>query len=698
MNSAQKAAAEAASGPLLIVAGAGTGKTKTLTSRIMHLIATGTPPDRICAITFTNKAAKEMLTRVNRMRAAAGRKDFDLRTSGSARTNRGHNEGPGRAEPLISTFHSLGARILRKECRHLGRTPNFAIFDDHDSFDLVKKAVKSVLPKPPKNGDDDFGAGGRRMNAKAKVDKKETPAFFAQKISEIKNRDGALEEFRAEKNVVAVFEKYEEALLRNNAFDFDDLIEKVVALFKKHPDVLKKYQTLFDAIMVDEYQDINPKQCELITLLAEGHRNLSVVGDDEQTIYSWRYANIKTFLNFDKDWKGASVHFLEENYRSTRNIIDAAASVVKNNSFRTPKNLFTNNPAGDRITLFEAWGENEEAEWIAQEIAKRRVRGEVATDEDIAILYRTNAQSRAIEQALIRRDIPYKIFGGLKFYERREVKDAIAALRFASNHKDEVARERLEKNLTKRKFAAFQMQLQKLHAEELGTLASQKIDTAQAVSAAPQNADTAAGDAPNIPPLEMMKLFIDTFNYMDYLESNFLNADEREENIAELVAFAAEFQTLPDFLEKLSLLQATDDVNENEKRGKEVSLMTIHLAKGLEFDTVFIAGAAEGFLPHGRSLSDDASLEEERRLMYVAMTRARKHLAISFFGIPSRFIAEILPECISFAGGSAGVSDADNDKVDDNKKSDGEYFDDDNDDRKTNSWDTNGENNNVIRY
>ena len=600
MNPAQKTAAEAKNGPLLIVAGAGTGKTKTLTSRIVFLIENGMAANRICAITFTNKAAKEMLNRVSAINP---------------------HKKLGQ-EPLISTFHSLGARILRKECRHLGRTPNFAIFDDHDSFDLVKKVVKGILPRPPK---------GQKA---AKLNKKETPAYFAQKISEIKNVDGALGEMRAdpEKNkfVVEAYEKYEAALLRNNAFDFDDLIEKVVALFKHNAAVLKKYQSLFDAVLVDEYQDINPKQYELVTLLAQEHQNLSVVGDDEQTIYSWRYADIKTFLNFDKDWKGAHVYFLEENYRSTGNIIRAAAAVVQHNSFRTPKNLWTHNPDGDRIALFEAWGESEEAEWIVSEIARQK---NTAPENDIGILYRTNAQSRAIEQALIRHDIPYRIFGGLKFYERREVKDAIAALRYASNEKDEVAAERLEKNLTKRKFADFRAKVQGLRL---------------------RGAET--------PPLEMMKLFIETFNYMEYLEGNFINSDEREENIAELVAFAAEFQTLPDFLEKLSLLQATDDIadKENEKRGsvkgakKEVSMMTIHLAKGLEFDSVFIAGAAEGLLPHGRSLENEAQLEEERRLMYVAMTRARKNLAISFCGIPSRFIAEIPENCIELADGSAG--------------------------------------------
>jgi DNA helicase-2/ATP-dependent DNA helicase PcrA len=586
LNPAQDAAVHAPGVPLLIVAGAGTGKTKTLTSRIIHLIEMGTPPERICAITFTNKAAKEMARRV------------------------------GREGPFLGTFHSLGAKILRKECRLVGRDPNFAIFDDHDSFDLVKKAVKAVLP-PKKDDEDD--------RVLAKKNKKDTPVYFAKKISELKNLGRLLPEARPsvdkEAQVRHVFEKYEAALERNNAFDFDDLIEKTVAILKTHPEVLKKYQRMYDAILVDEYQDINPKQYELVSLLAGEHRNLSVVGDDEQTIYSWRYADIKTFLNFDKDWKGASVHFLEENYRSTGTIIRAAAAVAKHNRFRTPKNLWTQNPDGDPIVLFEAWGENEEAEWVAQQIYSLRARDKNA---DIGILYRTNAQSRAIEQALIRNNIPYRIFGGLKFYERREIKDAVSALRYISNAKDEPARERLEKNLTKRRFAEFKNKVSDLqNPAKLSVIA-----------------------AGTIAPLVALKLFLETFGYFDYLESNFVNSDEREENIAELIAFATDFQSLDELLERLSLLQAADEIGNKPVDGREVNLMTIHLAKGLEFDSVFIAGVAEGLLPHGRSLDDENALEEERRLMYVAMTRARKNLYLSFYGIPSRFINEIPEDCI----------------------------------------------------
>jgi DNA helicase-2/ATP-dependent DNA helicase PcrA len=636
LNPEQKRAAEAPAAPLLIVAGAGTGKTRTLTSRIVHLIDSGTPPERICAITFTNKAAQEMAERVTAM---LGNRPSGLKGSRS----RGN-------APYIGTFHSLGARILRRECGVFGREPNFVIFDDHDSFDLIKKAVKASLPKK----DDGSAIQGARAGIRLKQKKYESPAFFAQKISEMKNLEldkgkgdqgkeskGQIDTGHTGTNVEEtllvkkVFDAYEAALRRNNAFDFDDLIEKPVAMFAAHPEILRKHQGRFDAILVDEYQDINPKQYELVRYLAGAHRNLTVVGDDEQTIYTWRYADIKIFLDFDKDWPGASVHFLEENYRSSGNVVRGASSMVQNNSFRTPKKLWTQRDGGEPITLYEAWGENDEAAWIAQSIVLARRRGAAGSKTPtIAILYRTNAQSRAIEQALIRESISYKIFGGLKFYERREVKDAVAALRYASNQRDELSRERLEKNLSKRKFAEFRAALQ--HTIEVpGTTAK---------------------------PTDIIKIFLETFGYFDYLESNFTNADERQENIAELVDFASGFDDLAELLERLSLLQATDDENAAAKSeglitgaqgaknraGETVHLSTVHMAKGLEFDMVFIAGAAEGLLPHSRSIENNASLEEERQLMYVAMTRAKEKLSISFYGLPSRFIGEIPEEHTHF--------------------------------------------------
>jgi len=589
LNPSQESAASAPLGPLLIVAGAGTGKTLTLTNRLIRFTEKGVEPAKICAITFTNKAASEMTER--------------LRNSKFETQNL-------KSRPFIGTFHALGARILRKEGWLLGRRSNFVIFDDGDSFGLVKKIAKGIAGKDEKGGP--------------------APAFFAQKISEIKNAALVLKELRQsrkpeDKLALFVFGRYESALKRNNAFDFDDLIEKVVYLFKKYPEVLQKYQKKFDAVLVDEYQDLNPKQYELLKLLARRHKNLSVVGDDEQMIYGWRYANIATFLNFEKDWPKALVALLEENYRSTANIISAASAVAQNNQHRRPKNLWTRNPAGQLIKLAEAADEDEEAEWIANQILSSESppspgfgrAGE--TRNSTAVLYRTNAQSRALEQAFIRRRIPYQIFGGVKFYERKEIKDILAALRLALNRSDELSRERLEKGLGQRR----------LKELKEGFL----------------NEKSRA-------PLRLIDVFLKTTDYLAFLEKNFMNHAERRENIGELVNFAARFDEIQPFLEEIALVQSTDGISSlksryaAEKNFGSVNLMTIHLSKGLEFDKVFIAGCREGLLPHSMSLDNEYELEEERRLMYVAMTRAKQELNISFYNLPSRFIGEIPNEYI----------------------------------------------------
>ncbi len=595
LNDAQRTAQEAPRGPLLIVAGAGTGKTRTLVARLAHFIATGIPPERICAITFTNKAAGEMKRRV----------------FGKESTKQ---KGGGVNDPFIGTFHALGLRILRREASFFGRKSNFAIFDDHDSFDLVKKAHRALAPKT--NGDEE----------KKKTSLRERPAFFAGKISEIKNKFGVLEQLKnssRQEDILAIkmWGAYERALALNNAFDFDDLITKPVELFRAHPDILTTYQNRFDAILVDEYQDVSPMQNELIKLLAGAHQNVSIVGDDEQLIYGWRYADLKIFLGFEKDWPGARIAFLEENYRSSGNIINAAAAVAANNQYRRPKTLWTKNPAGAPIRITETADETEEAERIAQQIhAARRA----DPHETIAILYRTNAQSRALEQGLLRRQIPYRIFGGIKFYERMEVKDIVAGLRYFSNGADTVSRARLEKNLTKTIF--------------------RELQTAFA------GTDRAAK------PTTLVELFLATTNYVDYLERGFANASERKENVVELLGFAARFEDLQKFLEEISLVQAIDmpskstynkrQMTNNKSNESSVHLSTIHLAKGLEFDRVFIAGCAEGSLPHARSLENDEQLEEERRLMYVAMTRAKKELAVSFYDVPSRFLSEMPQELL----------------------------------------------------
>lgn len=641
LNKQQKNAAEAQNLPFLIIAGAGTGKTKTLTSRLSHFVAKGMRPERICAITFTNKAAGEM-----RERFLAIYDQRPITNNGEKNTSWIIYHQPSAishkslvGSPFIGTFHSLGAKILRAEARHLGRKTDFTIFDDHDSFQLIKNIAKKISPKKNRGRDDD--------ETKKRV--RELPAFFRRQISAAKNIPPFLARLKKtsnEKNKLALraYELYEEDLARNNAFDFDDLIEKVVRLFGARPEILGKYQNMFDAILVDEYQDINPQQYEFIKLLAGEHKNLTVVGDDEQLIYGWRYADMEIFQTFEKDWPGAQIAFLEENYRSSGNIIAAAAGVSKNNLSRRPKNLWTKNPAGEMIKIFEATDEGEEAKWIAAAIATTYDQRLMTNDNKntdgqkpptishkssvvsptIAVLYRTNAQSRALEQALILRQIPYKIFGGLKFYERKEIKDVVAALRWAANKSDSLSRERLKQLLSQRKFDDLE-----------GGFASAK-----------------SGE-----PLELIEIFLKTTDYFEYLDNNFLNPEERRENIAELLGFASNFDNLQRFLEEIALVQAidmpsaaynkrptTDDESSVISHQSLVHLSTIHLAKGLEFDRVFIAGCSEGLLPHIMSYDDKAQMEEERRLIYVAMTRAKKELLISFYGQPSRFLSEMPQE------------------------------------------------------
>ena len=626
LNPRQKAASEASRGPLLIVAGAGTGKTKTLTARLAHFIEEGVAPERICAITFTNKAAKEMEERVRKLASPIARKSSTAEKSYELTSLRAY-------EPLICTFHSLGARILRAEAHNLGRRKNFTIFDGHDSFDLIKKIAKKIAPEKSRESEDPLDRRQKRDTR--------TPTQIAEKISEIKNKSGSLAELersRYPSDVLALkaFLLYEKALKDNNAFDFDDLIEKPVALFRAHPDILQKYQNKFDALFVDEYQDVSPAQYELVKLLAGVHRNASFVGDDEQLIYGWRYANLETFLHFERDWPGARVVLLEENYRSTGNIIAAASAVSKNNLARRTKNLWTRNEAGAKIVVAEAMDEDDEAEWIAGKALKlvsslarlpetmkidgftNELKSQRANELSIAVLYRTNAQSRAIEQALIRRGIPYRIFGGLKFYERKEIKDIVAGLRYAGNPADSVSRERLDKNFSMGKF----VEISKICA--------------------------AAADG-RVAPVEFIHAFIAATDYLGYLERNFANYAERQENVAELLKFASGFASIGDLLQDIALVQSTDAPSsklQDIEISDPVHLSTIHLAKGLEFDRVFIAGVSEGLLPHGRSVERDEQLEEERRLMYVAMTRARKELFISFYDIPSRFISEIPQDLI----------------------------------------------------
>lgn len=593
LNSRQKEAVEHSKGPLLIIAGAGSGKTKTLTSRIAHLIATGTRPEQILAVTFTNKAAEEMRERVHALIAKREAKGDAPHAARSTLV----------ASLFIGTFHSWGAKMLRRHPELLGRTTSFSIFDEDDALRLFKDVVK-------------------KMNAD---NERHNPGMLRWKISKIKNELVTVAELRESEHptdvmVAKAYDAYEAALMANNAFDFDDLIEKPVRIFEKYPAVLHEYQTRYSHVLVDEYQDINAAQYRLIKLLAAAHHNLSVVGDDAQSIYAFRGSDFRIFLNFERDWPNAKVIKLEENYRSTANIITAASHVIANNKEQKRKSLWTKNPNGGAVHIVGLPDAVEEAFHISSRI--QTLFRNPNTDPQIAILYRTNAQSRPIEQALIQAGIPYRIYGGLRFYDRMEVKDIIAALRFAHNPQDRISLERIQKNFGKREAAFLETELPRLAGE--------------------------------LKLLELIGFFLENTKYMEYLEHTFKNARERIENVQELVAFAGTFEHLGlgDFLEQVSLVSSTDMPNgkPNPKHLSKgvVTLMTIHASKGLEFNQVFIAGCNEGLIPHEQSLMKNNEIEEERRLMYVAMTRARYELALTYYNVPSRFLYEIPSELTEF--------------------------------------------------
>lgn len=594
LNRPQEDAVNAPDIPLLIVAGAGTGKTRTLTMRILNLLKRGVPPSRICALTFTNKAAREIEERV-------------LTAYQSSEASQKWAGEP----PFLGTFHSLGSRILRKEGRQLGRNAGFVIYDDQDSMSVLKKAIKAL-------GIEEEKEKGTRSKG---------PAILLDKISKLKNGILKLPAMHdrspEEEQLGKIFVEYEKGLETNNAFDFDDLIQKVVHLFKHHPDILAKYHGRYSHFLVDEYQDINNTQYEMVKILAAPTGNISVVGDDQQTIYSWRGSNFEIFMNFERDWPNAQVVVLDQNYRSSQTIINASSALISNNKRQKPKTLWTSNALGEKIKLTETLDGDDEAEWIVDEIAQKMKEARIDGKDPgtMAILYRTNAQSRAIEQSLLRRNIAYKVYGGLKFYERKEIRDIVAALRLALNPQDGASKERLEKAYTKKKYNVLE--------EALAVFAARPVEQKT--------------------PVEVIKTFLTSMDYFNYIDRTQTNPIDRRENITALIEFAETFQTLDQMVEEISLLQATDALQKHANAaGKGVELMTMHLAKGLEFDSVFIAGASEGLLPHSRSIESEAETEEERRIMYVAMTRARKHLAISFYDIPSRFLSEIPDEYVQF--------------------------------------------------
>lgn len=635
LNEPQRQAVMATDGPLLILAGAGSGKTRVLTHRTAYLIEEcGVNPYNIMAITFTNKAAGEMRERIDQM------------------------VGYGSESIWVCTFHSTCVRILRRYIDRLGFGTNFTIYDSDDQKTLMKDICK-------------------RLEIDTKMYKEK---MFLSAISSAKDEliDPIEYETRAAGDYVKrkqaqVYREYQQALKQNNALDFDDLIMKTVELFKLDKEVLASYQDRFRYIMVDEYQDTNTAQFELIRLLALKYQNLCVVGDDDQSIYKFRGANIYNILNFEHHFPDATVIKLEQNYRSTQNILDAANAVIANNQGRKEKRLWTDNGAGDKITFEQLDTAAEEADFVARDIARRVRKGEYQY-KDCAILYRTNAQSRLFEERFITANIPYKIFGGVNFYARKEVKDLLAYLKTIDNGQDDLAVRRII-NIPKRGIGAASINKVALYAQEQEISFYDALCVAEQV---PGLGKAAAKIRPFVLFIQSMKAkakllsvadllqeVIETTGYVRELEAEGTDeAEARIENIDELISKAVDYAegeeapTLNGFLENVALVADIDSFDENSDY---VVLMTLHSAKGLEFPNVYLAGLEDGLFPSYMSITSDnsqAEIEEERRLAYVGITRAKKNLTITSarvrmvrgqtqYGKVSRFVREIPPELLS---------------------------------------------------
>ncbi|RHW32475.1 DNA helicase PcrA [Neobacillus notoginsengisoli] len=628
LNPEQQAAVKATDGPLLIMAGAGSGKTRVLTHRIGYLmLEKEVNPYNILAITFTNKAAREMKDRIGKMMG-------------------------GVAEQVwISTFHSMCVRILRRDIDRIGFNRNFTILDTTDQQSVIKGILKD-----------------RNMDPK-----QFDPRMILGSISSAKNELISPEEFEKtagsyfEQKVADVYKEYQKRLRRNQALDFDDLIMITINLFKQVPDVLEYYQRKFQYIHVDEYQDTNRAQYMLVKMLAARFRNLCVVGDSDQSIYKWRGADIANILSFEKDYPNAKVILLEQNYRSTKRILLAANEVIAKNANRKPKNLWTENPEGNKLVYYRADSEQGEAQFIAGKIKELIHSGDYCAN-DIAILYRTNAQSRVMEEVLLKSVIDYQIVGGTKFYDRKEIKDILAYLRLISNPDDDISLLRVI-NVPKR--AIGQTSVDKItdFANMHDLTLYQALESVELIGLSPKAAKAAAGFRDLIDNYTRMQEFLsvteivedllDKSGYMDMLRSEkSLEAQSRMENLEELLSVTKSFEetsedkTLVAFLTDLALVADIDSMNDEPEKTEKVTLMTLHSAKGLEFPVVFLIGLEEGVFPHNRSLVDEGEMEEERRLAYVGITRAEQYLFLTnaqmrtLFGRtnmnpPSRFIKEI---------------------------------------------------------
>jgi DNA helicase II / ATP-dependent DNA helicase PcrA len=619
LNPQQAEAVTTTEGPVLILAGAGSGKTKALTHRFAYLIEQGVSTHNILCVTFTNKAAREMQHRIARL---LGAPEAEFRP------------------PWLGTFHSVCVRILRRELDRaaVGYTSRFVIFDDGDQLAAVKRA----------------------MNELSLDQKQFSPRGVLAQISGAKNELVSAEEYGQfamgpfQKAVHQVYGRYQSLLKAANALDFDDILLVTLRLFDTHPDTLADYQERFRFIMVDEYQDTNKAQYRLVKLLAQRHRNLFVIGDDWQSVYSWRGADFRNILDFHKDYPDATIIKLEQNYRSTKNILNAAQAVITRNEERSDKALWTDGSVGAPLMVVECLNEKDEGEFIIREVRgllRSTTFTGLASYNDFVILYRTNAQSRLLEETLIRHGIPYRVVGGVQFYERKEVKDVLAYLRLIMNPNDWVSLERVinvpARGIGPKAVSALRERGIEPPFDDLPPKVAQFFTMMDQLRAA----------AADKPVDEVIELVVARSGYRDLLKDGSIEGEARWENVQELMGAAQPATSLEEFLENVALVQDLEGSNRPDEPEGALTLMTIHSAKGLEFPVVFIAGMEEGIFPHSRALAEKKEMEEERRLAYVGMTRARERLYLLYaferrlYGLlqvnpPSRFIAEIPDELV----------------------------------------------------
>ncbi len=627
LNPAQYDAVLHDGGPLLVVAGAGSGKTRVLTHRIAHLIEGGLSPFEILAITFTNKAAGEMKHRV------------------------GGLVGPVAEKMWVSTFHAACVRILRRDVERLGFPGRFSIYDQADAVRLVGYVIRDLNLDPKR-------FPPRSVHGTISMAKNENvgPSQFTEQAEQIFQR-----------KIGEVYVEYQKRLLQAGAMDFDDLLMRTAQLFREHPDVLASWRHRFDHVLVDEYQDTNPVQNDLVLQLAEEHRQVTVVGDSDQSVYAFRGADIRNILEFEEAFPDATVVVLEQNYRSTQSILDAANAVIARNVGRKPKELWSDKGSGDKIVRYHADDESDEAQFVANELAKLHDHDHMRWG-DMAVFYRTNSMSRVIEEFLVRVGIPYKVVGGTRFYDRREIKDALAYLRAIVNPTDEVSVKRII-NTPKRGVGDSSIGKLDAWASANGESFDQAVlrfDEAGVGGRAATGIEKFLVMTTEIrklqaEPATIIEEALERSGYLAELQNErSVEAEGRLENLSELVGMAREYETVDDFLEQVSLVSDTDDIDEEEST---VTLMTLHAAKGLEFPVVFLVGMEDGVFPHVRALGDPSELEEERRLAYVGITRAMQKLHLTSawsrmmhgqtqYNPPSRFLDEIPSELINEIGGT----------------------------------------------